>query len=243
MHTNGKLASPSHLGALVLLAACGGSTSGPATTTYQLAFTQNPTSVAADDVITPAVQVELRDAQGHVATNAVDFVALRMYQKDSDFTAALLGSSYKQPVNGVVTFDDLHVDEARSGYVLTAHIGYGAAISSGAFDVAAGAPATLLGGDVVPVCPGAVEADVAVHVADNFRNGLPNMPVTFTVTSGGGSIASQTPSSGRTDSTGTSVAKWILGVGHGENDLAVHSSAVPNASLAFVAVEDIDDCP
>ena len=240
MPTKGKSALPLPLVVLALLAACGSESSAPPTTTYQLVFTQNPTRVTAGSVFSPPVQVELRDAQGHVVTNAADFVAVRLFQGDSDHTAALEGNIYKQPVNGVATFDDLNIKEARSGYVLTAHVAYSAAVSSDAFDVTAGAPSTLLGGDIVFVCFGAGEANVAVMVADNFQNGIPDMPVTFTVTSGGGSIASQTPSSGRTDSTGTSVATWILGVGHGENDLAVHSSAVPNVSLKVVAV-DTDD--
>ncbi|HXY30109.1 MAG TPA: Ig-like domain-containing protein [Gemmatimonadaceae bacterium] len=224
--------------ALVVLAACSDDTSAAAKT-YQLAFTDHLSNVTAGAAISP-VRVELRDARGEVARDAIDWVAVRLFQGGSDHSAALRGSIYKQPVNGVVTFDDLYVTEARSGYVLKAHVAYSDGVSSDAFDVAPASPTKLTDysdGGYYGARPGGI-ACVRVKVADDFGNGVPNMPVTFTVTSGGGSISAQTPGSGLTDSVGETVADWTLGLEPGWNTMTIHSSAVPTASLDVWAYGD-----
>lgn len=80
-----------------------------------------------------------------------------------------------------------------------------------AIELVAGDDQTAVVGQPVPVPP-------SVRVLDAEGTPLPGIPVTFTVTKGGGSVAGETPLTG-TDGV-ASVDAWRLGADVGENELS-----------------------
>ena len=102
--------------------------------------------------------------------------------------------------------------------------------------VVPGPPSKLLGwagnnqsvaaGAVVPVLP-------AVLITDAGDNPIANVPVTFAITSGGGTITGGTTT---TNAQGiATVGSWTLGTAAGPNSLTATSTAVPGASFVFAA--------
>lgn len=73
----------------------------------------------------------------------------------------------------------------------------------------------------------------AVMVADQFGNGVPGVTVTFTVTSGGGSITGATP---ETDAAGiAAVGSWTLGTEAGTNTLDASADGLTGSPVTFTA--------
>jgi hypothetical protein len=84
----------------------------------QLAFTVQPSNVFAGGPITPAVQVQVRDAGGGlVNSNASITVSLG----NNPGGATLNGTTTVQAVNGVATFSNLSINAVANGYTLVAN--------------------------------------------------------------------------------------------------------------------------
>ena len=120
-----------------IVVACGGDETpmGPEPAT-QLAFSAQPTNATANQAISPAIQVEVRDASGALVTTATDAVTLSIGTNPG--TGTLSGTLTVNAVAGVATFSGLSIDEAGIGYTLTAASGSLTSATSAAFDVAAG---------------------------------------------------------------------------------------------------------
>ena len=114
----------------------------------QLAFTIQPTNATAGAAISPAVQVEVRDATGARVTAARDPVTLAIGTNPG--TGTLSGTSTVNAVNGVATFSGLSIDKAGTGYTLTASSGTLTGATSAAFDIAPAPAATQLAFVVQP---------------------------------------------------------------------------------------------
>ncbi len=100
--------------ATILLGAPSAVAAGPAT---HLQFSQQPTDVSTDDVITPAVTVLVLDAD----ENPVAGVDVTLALSGGTAGAALGGTATQTSVSdGTATFADLTVDKVGTGYVLTA---------------------------------------------------------------------------------------------------------------------------
>src|SRR2546426_9018116 len=89
--------------------------SGAAT---KLAFTGQPTNVAAAQPITPAVQVAVQDAVGNRVPGATDAVTVALALNPSGGT--LGGTVTVKAAQGIATFADLRIDRPGSGYTLLA---------------------------------------------------------------------------------------------------------------------------
>src|SRR5438128_2633769 len=89
--------------------------SGAAT---KLAFTGQPTNVAAAQPITPAVQVAVQDAVGNRVPGATDAVTVTLGSNPSGGT--LGGTMTVSASQGIATFADLRIDRPGSGYTLLA---------------------------------------------------------------------------------------------------------------------------
>src|SRR3989454_537000 len=85
--------------------------SGAAT---KLAFTGQPTNVAATQPITPAVQVAVQDAVGNRVPGATDAVTVALSG------GTLGGTVTVKAAQGIATFADLRIDRPGSGYTLLA---------------------------------------------------------------------------------------------------------------------------
>src|SRR3989442_2664598 len=96
--------------------------SGAAT---KLAFTGQPTNVAAAQPITPAVQVAVQDAVGNTVSAATNAVTVALGLNPSGGT--LWGTVTVKAAPGIATFADLRIDRPGSGYLLPSAAGVGGA--------------------------------------------------------------------------------------------------------------------
>ena len=113
------------------------SSTGPPT---KLAFMQGPTSAAAGATISPAVTVAVEDASGNVeTTDNATTVGLAIGTNPAGGT--LTGGSAVTVSAGIAKFSGLSINDAGTGYTLTASStpSYTAATSA-AFNITAGAP-------------------------------------------------------------------------------------------------------
>jgi len=102
----------------------------------KLAFTVPPGTVAATAAITPAVQVEIQDANGNRVAGSSLPVTVSLAGGTSG--AVLGGTRTVAAADGVAVFSDLSVDRAGTGYALIAGGPGLGTTTSAAFDVTAG---------------------------------------------------------------------------------------------------------
>ena len=101
----------------------------------QVVFTAQPTITSAGATITPAVQVTARDGFGNTATGFTEVVTVAIGANPSGGT--LSGTTSVAAVAGVATFADLSIDQAGSGYTLTANAAGLPGATSTPFDISA----------------------------------------------------------------------------------------------------------
>jgi len=88
--------------------------SGGGTGADALSFTVEPTNATDGNIITPPIQVVVRDSGGNLS-----------------------GTTSVAPVNGVAQFGDLSIDKAGTGYVLGASASGATGASSNSFNILA----------------------------------------------------------------------------------------------------------
>ena len=158
---------------------------GPAT---QLAFLQEPSTVAVNAVMTPAVTVRALDVLGNLATSYTGAVTIAIASNPG--SATLGGTLTVNAVAGVATFADLQLDRPNAvpgpSYALAATaLGLGSVGSAG-FTVTGAGPATqlefldqptsVLAGAIVSPAVTVRAKDVLGNVATNFTG-----PVTIAI--------------------------------------------------------------
>lgn len=158
-----------------------------------LAFRTQPSSISAGAPFTPAVQVELQDAFGNLATGASAPVTLAIGANPGG--GSLLGSTSAAPAGGVATFPGLSLDKVGAGYTLVAASGALPAATSAPFDVSAGAASQL----AFVTQPSDADAGAAIApaprlaVEDAFGNLIAGSTATIAVSlaanPGGGSLS------------------------------------------------------
>jgi len=161
-------------------------------TATQLAFLQPPTNVAANATITPAVTVEIRDANDNRVTTATDNVTIAIGTNPSG--GALSGTLTQAAIAGVATFNDLAIDTAGIGYTLDVTAAGLAGDTSVAFNVTAGAATKLVFGTQ----PGNATADGVIpgftvqvlDAADNLVTTASNaVTIAIGTNPGGGTLS------------------------------------------------------
>src|SRR5207253_1278691 len=108
----------------------------------KLVFAVQPSNAAAGAGITPAMQVAVQDAQGNPVTTATTSITVAIGTNPASGT--LSGTTTVAAVNGVATFSHLSIDKAGAGYTLTASASGLTSGTSSAFNISAGAAATLV---------------------------------------------------------------------------------------------------
>jgi hypothetical protein len=104
-----------------------------------LAFDVQPTSTGVGQLITPAVKVSVRDAQGLLVITSTKLITLA-----SSVNNSLDGVVAVHAIAGVATFSGLSINQGGSGFTLTAHAsGLDDAVSD-PFDIAKVATSTAL---------------------------------------------------------------------------------------------------
>lgn len=103
---------------------------GPAS---RLGFTVQPSPGVTGAVITPAVAVAVQDAGGSIITTATHSITVAIGANAGSGT--LSGTTTVPAVNGVATFSNLSIDNAGTGYTLTATAANLAGGTSAAFNI------------------------------------------------------------------------------------------------------------
>jgi alpha-tubulin suppressor-like RCC1 family protein len=150
----------------------------------QLAFTVQPTNSAAGVALSPAVEVELRDAAGQRVTSARGTVMLAVGTNPGSGT--LSGTKIVNAVNGVASFSGLSIDKAGTGYKLSASSGTLPSAASGTFDINPGPAARVAFSTQPPrTVEGNSEFTARVQITDAFGNVVPTATNPVTVELGG----------------------------------------------------------
>ena len=93
---------------------------------------------------------------------------------------------------------------------------------------------TLVGGDMQTGLVSQLLANpIEVKVEDQFGNGVSNQPVTFSITSGGGS---QGTTDANTGADGLASTTWTLGPGTGTQTAAATAAGLTGSPIAFAAI-------
>ncbi|MBD65170.1 MAG: hypothetical protein CME62_08185 [Halobacteriovoraceae bacterium] len=82
----------------------------------QLVVTTEPTNAYVNEVISPAITVELRDASNNLVTSATEDVTLNFATDPSGGSAIISGTTTVTPINGVAIFNDIQIDTVNNGY-------------------------------------------------------------------------------------------------------------------------------
>jgi len=173
----------------VALAGCSGD--GPVQPTgvgpaAKLAFTVLPSTAVAGGVITPAVQVAVRDAQGNTVTTATTSVTVAIGTNPAN--GILSGTTTVAAVSGVATFSNLSLNPAGTGYTLTASAAGLTGATSGSVAVSAASGSVSIG-----FCSASYPGWVAVQDGNGpWTRVLPNAGTTtyeFSLASGKGGLA------------------------------------------------------
>ena len=107
----------------------GGGGSGP----DALAFTVQPSSATAGNIITPAVQVLVRDSLG--IPDSAFAGSITMSISVNPVGGRLSGTLSVAPVNGIALFGDLVINASGAGYVLQATAPGARSASSSSFTI------------------------------------------------------------------------------------------------------------
>ncbi len=205
----------------------------------RLAFVVQPSAGAAGLPISPAVEVEARDAFGNLATGFVDPVTIAIGTNPSG--ATLAGTLQVNAAGGVARFDDLQLDVPGAGYELTASAPALAGAASTAFDAVAvpqpPAPTAqrlvkTSGDGQAGVAGTSLGAPFVVTVEDLSGNPAAGVSVTFSVTGGGGSLSTVTAT---TDAQGEAQTTLTLGAATGTNTVTASGAGLIDAPQTFTA--------
>ena len=98
-----------------------------------LGFAVQPSNATAGNIITPAIQVIVRDSLGNPDTSFTAAITITIGVNPSG--GALSGTASVAPVNGIAQFGDLTIDKAGTGYVLRASGTRAVGASSNTFDI------------------------------------------------------------------------------------------------------------
>src|SRR5439155_24213422 len=149
-----------------------------------LAFSIQPSNSVAGNALSPAVQVEIRDAQGNVVTTARDAVQIGI-ATNAGPGGTLTGTKEINAINGIASFSGLWIDKAGLGYTLGATSGSLTNSTSSTFNIVPGAKAKLVfTGQASNVAANtAISPNVTVRFADQFDNLIfsGNDPITISL--------------------------------------------------------------
>ncbi|HYC51187.1 MAG TPA: Ig-like domain-containing protein [Gemmatimonadaceae bacterium] len=136
----------------------------------KLAFSIQPTSSIAGDPLSPAVQVEIRDANDNLVTSARDPITIAFSANPGSGT--LTGTKTVNAINGIASFTGIWVNKAAPDYTLMATSGSLAATTSSPFTVSPGAPFKLAFSQQPTNSQGSavVTPAVTVTIADQYDN-------------------------------------------------------------------------
>jgi alpha-tubulin suppressor-like RCC1 family protein len=136
----------------------------------QLAFTVQPSTSAAGQSLSPAVEVEIRDAGGNRVTSARNAVTIAIGTNPASGTLA--GTKTVTAINGIASFSGLWIDKVGAGYKLAASATSLTGVNSATFNITPGTPTKLTFSQQPTNAEGnvAIAPAVAVTISDAFNN-------------------------------------------------------------------------
>ena len=218
----------------VIVAGCGGGGSAPNPIPTKVGFTAQPSNTAVSVAITPAVKVTVEDASGSPVTSSTAPITIAIGNNPGG--ATLGGTTSQNAASGVATFSDLTLDKSGVAYTLSASSSGLTSAASGAFNIfgAAALIAKNAGDNQTAQVGTAVSIDPQVIVTDANNVPVPQVPVTFQVTAGGGNVNAATPVN--TSAVGLASVHWTLGSQAGTNNNTLQASAAGvGGSVTFTA--------
>jgi len=163
---------------------------GPPT---QLAISVEPTNTTSTEVISPAIKVQVHDAQGNLVPTATDSITLAINNNAGSGT--LSGTLTVAAVSGEATFSDIAIDKVGTGYTLDATAGGLSTATSNGFNITVGSPVQL-GFSVEPSNRAAtlsITPAIKVQVQDAGGNVVPtstdNITLAINNNAGGGTLS------------------------------------------------------
>jgi subtilisin family serine protease len=217
-------------------AGCGGDGgSEPTLHPTRLALIAQPSAVGQNRVsLTAQPVVELQDDQGAAVPQAGVPVTASIATGGGGLTGT---TTVNTSSTGRATFSDLAVAGLAGPHTLNFTSPNLAPVTSGTIDLSPGVAATIAvnGGDVQSAGTGsAVAVAPSVVVTDADNNRVSDVPVTFQVTAGGGTVEPATPIN--TDINGiATVTSWTLGGSPGPNSLSASASGLAGSPVVFGA--------
>jgi alpha-tubulin suppressor-like RCC1 family protein len=133
-------------------------------------FSAQPATTTAGAAFSPAIEVEIRDANGALVTDARNTVTLAIANNPGG--ATLYGTKTVNANGGIARFTGLYMDKAAAGYTLSASATSLTGATSTAFTINPGAPSRLAFGQQPTNAEGnvAIAPAVTVTISDAFNN-------------------------------------------------------------------------
>lgn len=203
----------------------------------QLVFIQSPSGIiTAGQPFPDQPIIEIRDIDGNRVQSATTLVNLSI----AEGTGELRGNISLNAVDGIATFSGLNIDLIGDNKSLLAEADGLSADLSGTFSIVAAEATRLIiyaGDQQVAQVGEAVDIAPAVILQDIFENPVSGIPVTFSISSGGGSITPTTAIISDIDGI-ASLNSWILGNTVGENKLTASSPGLGSKVFSALSSED-----
>jgi Bacterial Ig-like domain (group 1) len=199
----------------------------------QLAFTAQPVSNTAGNVIGNPITVAAEDQYGNTVTSFTGTVTIAIATNPGG--GVLGGTTSAAAVAGVATFTSLTINHQSTGYTLTATTSGLTPATSAAFDVLPGGAANLAvvsGANQSANINAELASPVTVQVTDLGGNGIAGKAVTFAVVSGGGSLSSL---GGVSDVNGNVSTNWMLGATVGTQAISATATGLAGSPLTINA--------
>ncbi len=202
----------------------------------RLAMVTQPSGIAQAGVVFPTQPaVRVTDGFG----NSVADAGLTVTAEIASGPAGALegGTAVITDLDGVAAFADVAIGGPVGTYTLRFVSDGLESVTSDAIELGPGPAATItmLAGDGQTATAGtSVEIPPAVLVTDQHDNPVPGVPVTFTVTAGGGAVNPTTPVI--SDAFGVAaVTSWTLGMEAGVNTLEAAAEGLIGSPVTFTA--------
>ena len=173
-----------------------------------LAFAAQPSNATAGSSIAPAVTVQVRDAGGNLVVASTASVTLAIANNPG--AATLTGTTTVNATGGVATFGALSLDKIGNGYTLAASSAGLSGGTSTAFNITAGAAATIAFSTQPGNASVGATIPVVAHVQDANGNPIAGDNVTLAIASNpGGAILSVTLNPVATNAAGNAIFSGV----------------------------------
>jgi hypothetical protein len=168
-------------------------------TATQLVYLQQPTNTQAGSSISPAVTVQVEDANNNVVTTGTGSTAsVAMAIGTNPGSGTLSGTTPVSAVAGVATFSNLSINKTGTGYTLAASSTGLTGATSNTFNITTGTAAKLAFGQqpTTTTAGSAISPPVTVQVEDSGGNLVTtdSSTVTITISTGGAFSGTSTTS-------------------------------------------------